>query len=79
VFELSRYEVTGVQAVLGHQPGSFFEDDLDPGLEQRMVERGAIRKVAPLVAEPSVPRLDDPQPNLPPPAAESTTQAQQEG
>ena len=78
MFELSRYEVTGVQPVLGHAPGSFFEDDLEPGLERRLIERGAIREVErPPVPTPT--RLDDPQPNLPPAAAaEPTTNTQQE-
>lgn len=76
MFELNRYEVTGVQPVLGHEPGSFFEDDLEPGLEQRLIDRGAIRIVPPLpVSTP--PRLDDPQPE-PPTAEGSSTEAENE-
>lgn len=74
MFELSRYEVTGVQAVLGHEPGSFFEDDLEPGLEQRLLERGAIRIVAVPPSAPP-PRLDDPQPK-PPQDAEAEAESE---
>ena len=80
MFDLSRYEVTGTVAVLGHQPGSVFEDDLDPAIEQRLLARGALRKLPPLVVvQPR--RHDDPQPDLPPRAAEPkpTTKSQQEG
>jgi len=71
MFQPTRYEVTGVQPVLGHEPGTFFEDDLEPGLERRLIERGSIQ-IVPAPAVAAQPRLDDPKPGLPRKAAEST-------
>ena len=63
MFDTPRYEVTGTQPVLGHLPGSFFEADLDPVMEQRLISARAITPVAkPAAPEPPV-RLDDPQPD----------------
>lgn len=45
MFQTPRYQVTGESAVLGHEPGSFFEDDLAPDLEARMIARGSLRRV----------------------------------
>jgi hypothetical protein len=47
MFEPSRYKVTGTQPVLGHAPGSTFEDDLEPDLEARMLARGSLTKLEP--------------------------------
>ena len=36
------YKVTGNVPFMDHQPGEEFEADLDPELEERALERGAI-------------------------------------
>jgi hypothetical protein len=39
-----KYEVTGTQAVHGHQPGETFTADLDPEQERFLIEVGHISK-----------------------------------
>jgi hypothetical protein len=39
------YKVTGSTPFGNHQPGETFEAELDPELEQRALERGAIEVV----------------------------------
>jgi hypothetical protein len=36
------YKVTGPVAYAGHEPGEEFEAELEPDLERRALERGAI-------------------------------------
>lgn len=42
----TRYTVTGPYAFGDHQPGDVFEEELDPELEARAIERGSITKTA---------------------------------
>ena len=42
-----RYRVVGLGAVLGHEPGSTFEHDFDPGHEHRLITAGHIAVVKP--------------------------------
>jgi len=37
-----KYRVNASTAVLGHEPGETFEADLDPVLEQRLLDGGAL-------------------------------------
>jgi hypothetical protein len=41
----AEYEVVGRRIYRGHHPGSRFDAALDPGAEQRAVDRGDIRVV----------------------------------
>jgi hypothetical protein len=41
---MTKYKVTGPTAFMGFQPGETFEADLEPGLEERALERGSITK-----------------------------------
>lgn len=45
MFASRRYQVTGIQPVLDHQPGEVFEADIDPVQEQRLVASGALRRI----------------------------------
>ena len=36
------YRVNAPSDVLGHEPGTEFEDDLDPVLEKRLLDSGAL-------------------------------------
>jgi hypothetical protein len=42
---LTKYKVTGVAPVFKTRPGEFFEADLDPVQEQRLIDCGAIQPV----------------------------------
>ena len=62
MFQPRRYQVTGTQPVLDHEPGEVFEDDLDPVQEERLLASGALRIIpAPPVKFP--PALDVEPPN----------------
>lgn len=37
-----RYKVTGNRKYRGHDPGTIFEARIDPAVEQRAIDRGAI-------------------------------------
>lgn len=39
------YEVIGARKYRGHDPGTVFEAQLDPGVEQRAIDRRAIRLI----------------------------------
>jgi len=41
------YEVGAKSRVLGHEPGTQFEADLDPKQEARLIDSGALKTVAP--------------------------------
>ena len=43
---MTRYEVTGLVPFGDHQPGDIFEEELDPELEERALERGSISKTS---------------------------------
>jgi len=66
VFQPCRYEVTGIQPVLDHEPGAIFEADIDPAQEARLLASGALTVVPveppeyapPLDSEPS-PLIND--------------------
>lgn len=40
----SKYRVSGPHSVLGHEPGSTFEAELDSAQEARLLASGAIKK-----------------------------------
>lgn len=63
MFQPRRYQVTGVQPVLDHEPGSVFEADIDPTQEARLIAGGALR-VIPMPEQKFPPPLDvEPPPN----------------
>lgn len=39
---MGRYRVTAKSRVLGHEPDTTFEADLDPNQERRLLESGAL-------------------------------------
>lgn len=41
---MTTYKVTGQLPYLGHPPGEVFEADLEPNMERRALQRGAIAK-----------------------------------
>lgn len=43
---MARYRVSGSQRVLGHEPGSRFEADLDPAHETRLIGAGHLTRLA---------------------------------
>jgi hypothetical protein len=42
---MTTYRVSGSTAYMDHQPGETFEAELEPGQEQRALERGSIEIV----------------------------------
>ena len=46
MFQPRRYQVTGIQPVLDHEPGSIFEADLEPVQEARLLASGALIRLA---------------------------------
>lgn len=63
MFQPRRYQVTGTQPVLDHEPGSVFEADIDPTQEERLLASGALRRLD-VPAEEFPPPLDvEPTPN----------------
>ena len=42
MFQPRRYQVTGTQPVLDHEPGSIFEADIEPEREARLLASGAL-------------------------------------
>ena len=73
MFQPRRYEVTGSQPVAPngaiHEPGSFFEEDIDPVQEARLLASGALT-VVPVEPQEFPPPLDA-EPN---PTNDSTTE-----
>ena len=45
MFQPRRYQVTGTQPVLDHEPGSIFEQDIEPTQEARLLASGALRRL----------------------------------
>ena len=45
MFQPRRYQVTGIQSVLGHAPGSIFETDIEPAQEARLLASGALLRL----------------------------------
>lgn len=63
MFRPRRYQVTGIQPVLDHEPGSVFEADIEPTQEARLISSGALR-VIPMPDLVFPPPLDvEPPPN----------------
>jgi hypothetical protein len=46
VFDTPRYKVSGVQAVLDHEPGQIFRADIPLIQEQRLIASGALERLA---------------------------------
>ena len=42
MFQPRRYQVTGIQPVLDHEPGAVFEADIEPAQEARLLASGAL-------------------------------------
>ena len=42
MFQPRRYQVTGIQPVLDHEPGVVFEADIPPAQEARLLASGAL-------------------------------------
>lgn len=55
MFRPRRYQVTGIQPVLDHEPGEVFEADIPPVQEARLIASNALR------------RIEMPDPVFPPP------------
>ena len=55
---MSLYRVGGELPVLGRDPGSTFEAELDPEHEARLLERGSLTRVRPDAPKPEVPKVD---------------------
>ena len=64
MFQPSRYEVTGTQPVLDHEPGTYFEADIPPVQEARLLASGALRLV-PVESPEFPPPLDSEPPTTP--------------
>jgi hypothetical protein len=64
LFQPRRYEVTGTQPVLEHQPGDIFETDIPPAQEARLIASGALA-VVPVAYPKTLPPLDIEPPSNP--------------
>jgi hypothetical protein len=59
MFETPRYRVTGQSAVLGHESGAEFEDDLEPAHEARLLAGGHLTRLTSNEGEPDATVDDD--------------------
>lgn len=58
IFKSRKYQVTGTQQVLGHEPGEVFHADIPPVQEAQLLLGGHLRYIPEF--GPVLPRLDDP-------------------
>lgn len=77
MFQPRRYQVTGIQPVLDHEPGSIFEADIEPERESRLLASGALSWI-PMPDREWPPPLDVEPPPNPEHAAEDGPLLQQE-